>query len=1046
MKRILAIVLTIAMILSLGCFAFAADDRTLVQDGWEYTLNSDGGAVITAAPGTTKTTMCVLIPGELGGAPVVQFGSGTQNVMSNNKNTGSYVLYPEGLQTIAAISTYDFNVTVGWSVPASVTDVTAGSWSSCGGALYAFEGSTAASVDGKTIIDSAENTLKFVIDGTEGGAITPKGTYYVPTAMTEGGYQADIMIESAENYKIASVTVNGEVKTFDTKTTSYKVSYDFATLTDGAGVSVEFAPLAAGETEDRDFSEAETEMVIDILPGAVADGFVLPADVYSTQFTSTANYENALGICTGDYYVYDGSLYLMIECNQASTFNTKAEAINYYYQNEGWVYGRDYDLIKLWTYGAGGSSSKDGGMPEGDMMMADKDAGMPEGDKDVGLPSAMSFSSGSLVVSTLEGVGSSLVAESLSFGGGSGFNACYLYKLIDQGDGSDSPLNSYIQINGGTNEACLMAEGIGTYSVTDFTAVGTQHGAGPSECLNFFGNGSQIHVNGGVGERLSASDILAENTTTRLILNQTDVIGPANSVYATGRGQLIIEGGNYFSCESCGHGPYCSLGGQILINAEGTNLVGGDGVINIIDPVVMERPDYSIAEMGQDEDGENIMVLTEHDDDVTAICTGMDAGTCLATDSGGGVIVANRVVTKSYGLRSAGVYTIGSNESWVYLFNSDCTSMQDAGLCSASNGYAYAFNCRLQGPQGLKARASTSSDTENAGLWVENCRVAAIFDAEGFEDAYPVGSPEEMIATYGDVAGIEPQQAGESYVDYLKRADAALYQAIMVDATISFDMQSTMVLFVDPANDDKYKDGSLLWWFVDRSLTPGHSGGNKFAVIYYTGAAAPMGITATKLVNDNYTLYGPDSEWYQSLTDEEKAEYTPADNLLVSVENGSTGNLFFTNENSSTKWDLTGESDETCELVGDFYLGTPSDGSEPGSTAGAPNSIVASFINSEWTGCVLYADDTGSCSLTFDKDSVWVVTETTRLTSLTVEAGADIRATMTVNGVETPVAAGTYEGEIILTPSESSDGLQAVEIAGESFIRLDDLMNALGQN
>ena len=1014
MKKALALILTLAMMFSLAGAALAAgtDPETQVQGGWEYYINDHGNAVITAAPDSVKQTMCVIIPGELGGAQVVQFGSGVQTVMSNNKNSGSYVLYPEGLEIIAPISTYDFNDTVGWSVPASVTDVTAGSWSSCGGALYAFQGSPAASVEGKTVIAAEDTTLPLVIEGGEGGYVTPEGVWYVPTAMVESGFRAEIMIESAENHKIASVTVNGEVTEYTAKTTTAKVTYDLSALAaGGTGVAVEFAPLAAGETEDRDFSEAVTESVIEITPGAVAEGTELPADVFYTGYTSTSNYENALGICTGDYYVYEGRLYLMVECNQSSTFTTKAEVINAYYETDGWVYGRDYDLIKLWIYGAGGG-------------MGGASGGMGSGE-------ASGEASG----------GAS--AESMSFGGGSGFNACYLYKLIDETDADGSPLDDYSQQNGGTNEACLMAEGVGSWIVKNFTAIGDQHGAGPSECLNFYGNGSQIHVNGGVGQRLTTSDILAEDSTTRLILDNAHVIGPANSVYSTGQGQLVIRGGDYFSCESCGHGPYCSLGGQILINTDGTNLIAENGAVNITDPQAETIPDYSLAAMTQDETGENVMVLNDHEEDVTVIVTGMDAGTALATDSGGGVIVANQVVTKSYGLRSAGVYSIGSDESWVYLYNSDCTSLQDAGLCSASSGYAYAFNCRLQGPQGLKTRASSNASTVNSGLWVENSRVSATFDAQSFEDAYPVGSPEEMIDAYADVAGIAPwDPETETYVDYLTRADEALYQAIMVDGSISFSMQDTMVLFVDPANSDKYKSGSLKWWFTDRSLTPGHSGGNKFAVIYVTGSSAPISVDSTLLVNDNYLSYGPDSEWYQSLTEDEKAQYTPADNLLVSVENGGTANLYFTNENSSTRWDVTGASDETCELTGDFYLSVPCDGSEPGTVKGAVNTINAQFVNSEWTGSVQYADDTGVCSLSFDKDSVWTVTEDSRVHSLTIEEGAVINAILFVDGQQTELLPGTYEGNLLLTPVAADADI--LEMDGEQYVALDSVLSLLG--
>ena len=348
--KILAVILVLTMACSLTGSALAADEKTYVQGGWEYTLTEDG-AVITSAPATVKNTTCIVIPGELGGAQVVQFGSGTQNVMSNNKIGGNYVLYPEGLKTIAAISTYDFNDTVGWSIPASVENVTAGSWSSCGGALYAFAGSAAASVDGKTIIDAAENTVPFTIEGSEGGSVTPEGTYYVPTTMLSGGFTIEVMIESAENYKIESVTVDGKTAEYTAKTTSARIRYALADWKEGAGIYVQFVPLASGETETRDFSEAETERVIDITAGALADSAVLPEDVFFTGYSSSSNYENALGICTGDYYVYDGQLYEMIECNQSSQFQTKAEAINWYFENEGLVYGRDYDLIKLWIYG-----------------------------------------------------------------------------------------------------------------------------------------------------------------------------------------------------------------------------------------------------------------------------------------------------------------------------------------------------------------------------------------------------------------------------------------------------------------------------------------------------------------------------------------------------------------------------------------------------------------------------------------------------------------------------------------------------------------------
>jgi len=59
-------------------------------------------------------------------------------------------------------------------------------------------------------------------------------------------------------------------------------------------------------------------------------------------------------------------------------------------------------------------------------------------------------------------------------------------------------------------------------------------------------------------------------------------------------------------------------------------------------------------------------------------------------------------------------------------------------------------------------------------------------------------------------------------------------------------------------------------------------------------------------------------------------------------------------------------------------------------------------------------------------DSTWEVTETTNLDKLTIADGAAVKApegysvTMTVDGVETPIAAGSYKGKIVLTKTEAN--------------------------
>jgi hypothetical protein len=61
--------------------------------------------------------------------------------------------------------------------------------------------------------------------------------------------------------------------------------------------------------------------------------------------------------------------------------------------------------------------------------------------------------------------------------------------------------------------------------------------------------------------------------------------------------------------------------------------------------------------------------------------------------------------------------------------------------------------------------------------------------------------------------------------------------------------------------------------------------------------------------------------------------------------------------------------------------------------------------------------------VSLDKDSVWIVTGTSYITSLTIVKGADVKApegkslNMTVDGVKMPIKAGTYKGKIVIRVS-----------------------------
>jgi hypothetical protein len=58
--------------------------------------------------------------------------------------------------------------------------------------------------------------------------------------------------------------------------------------------------------------------------------------------------------------------------------------------------------------------------------------------------------------------------------------------------------------------------------------------------------------------------------------------------------------------------------------------------------------------------------------------------------------------------------------------------------------------------------------------------------------------------------------------------------------------------------------------------------------------------------------------------------------------------------------------------------------------------------------------------LTLTDGSAWTVTSTSTLLGLTIDETSTVSGTMTVDGVATPITAGTYEGVIVLTPASAS--------------------------
>ena len=109
----------------------------------------------------------------------------------------------------------------------------------------------------------------------------------------------------------------------------------------------------------------------------------------------------------------------------------------------------------------------------------------------------------------------------------------------------------------------------------------------------------------------------------------------------------------------------------------------------------------------------------------------------------------------------------------------------------------------------------------------------------------------------------------------------------------------------------------------------------------------------------------------------------------------------------------------------------------PGPLAGGPTEFrfAAGTALGPWT------DGADGLSLTLE-EAQWTVTEACWLTRLTLDDASRIDGVMTVDGAETPIEPGTYEGDIVLSPARSL--ISTADVSGEIYVNLDDLRDALG--
>ena len=882
MKRILSTLLCLALLLGLGTAALASGeasgstepsadpDGVQVSGGWYYTV-SGGKATIVSTSDAIKTAAVILFPAELDGYPVTAVGANGTAVITN---ASGWVLFPEGIESVGDGAFYDLNRTPGWSFPSTLTELPVTALDSCGGVFYA------------SVCPAAAAT----------GALT--------------GHEVDLTAMKTEEIDGAVYNVPGPLASVSLE--SYVSSEPAAPAIDVYAA----AAAAAGADVPSD----------SILDGAVADGAVLPGDVFDEVEDMSGEgafrYTSTMGVETGTWYAVDGTLYEMVYITQNVRYATKAQIINAVYETEGLVFGRDYDLIRLYNYV---HSYQNGPRP-----------------------------------------------------GNFHIYACYLYKSVGPFlAGASSNLaweRAYEHIVDGVDQviqgdvATLMVQAGAPVYVEGLRSQNNTIPYGPSEAANFYGLGSSVLVDGGnsTDYKITAfEDIDFGNDEAALYLTDPVIVGTENVLYAVAGGTAYVTGGRYFGSSSGGHGFYVGMGGKIALNSDGFIDANGRPVTDYdaLCGLVQLRPGLDLgtaerAELTEDWNAWAAPVFTEGvDDDIAILVTADETGTALTTDTGGGVIVANRISATTYGRGCAGVYSIGGDESYVFVYNSSLHSQMDSALVSASNGYIFAFNSDLEGVAGIKTRSGGSG--EMAGVEAYNSRIICSFDPSVY-DFYDLGSNEDTW-----------EEDAAAYENWSWADDRGFVNAPMLN------------MFVNKTNCTWGMDLTTAqsYWFEDKTTAP--QTGEVMACVILTGTA-PVATHSCLFVNENYANYAAEG----------------ATNYLVAGDNGGSGAIDFYDQNSRTGWDLTGASPETTELNGDIYVAEIVTMSGPDAGKG-PATVNAAFHNSEWTGKTV--NWMQNANLTFDADSTWTITGDCGVGELVLESLDQLSA-------EGPVTLTVYYG------------------------------------
>jgi len=392
----------------------------------------------------------------------------------------------------------------------------------------------------------------------------------------------------------------------------------------------------------------------------------------------------------------------------------------------------------------------------------------------------------------------------------------------------------------------------------------------------------------------------------------------------------------------------------------------------------------------------------------------------LANDFGNGVVDVKNFNTTVYGNRSAGAYVIGGGV--ITAEDSSFTSKSDSGAVIASGGTYKIKNSILEGVMGIRNRGGINSDSTST---FDGVTVRANKDMSD----YVTGDTARQAMEAWEKA------SGTTELMHYMMSDASMTIGQLCDNyDISDANRKTLLDTLSDIADETYTESTMLRGSVlDNTFynysAGGYTGDTDYSDVPYLVVGSAYGGLVSSVME--FESAGENLVFTDSIF-----ENTNSDDYdyLIASEAGSAPVIYFNSSDASgiiwNEGDVsrvvegmssTRSSALTVSFEDSDFTGSFADGSNGLWEVSGLSYTDAEGNKSSLNGNYYDASANWGIKASFAGDSVWTVTHDSYLGSLTIKDNASIVApkgyklTMTVDGKETEIKAGSYEGEIVIS-------------------------------